>query len=184
MRTIIASAALAALLATAPALAAELEVPEGGYVVSDDLSLLPEPVRAKREALLAAARSGEMDELKTIMDAEPAPPNVSFGDPEDPIAYLEQQSADGEGRETLAILADLLEAPYAAMDSGDGEAIYVWPYLAGMDDLSKLTAADEVVAIQLVGVDGLKDVKALGSWYNWRAFIGADGQWQAFVAGD
>ena len=45
-------------------------------------------------------------------------------------------------------------------------------------------AADEVVAIQLLGVDGLKNEVELGNWLSWRTFIGEAGDWQAFVAGD
>lgn len=174
----------ALLLLAAPAMGAGLEIPQGGSVVSSDLGLLPEAVRAKHDMLLAAARTGDIAAIKAIMDKEPAPVTVSFGGPDDPIAYLKEVSADGEGRETLAILADLLETPFAAIDNGDGKAVYVWPYLAGMNDLSKMTPADEVVAIQLLGADKLTELRELGAWYNWRAYIGADGAWQAFVAGD
>jgi hypothetical protein len=179
------SAAIATLLLlTAPAFAAGLDIPKDGYVVSDDLSLLPDAVRAKHDALLAAARAGDMDVIKAIMDKEPMPPTVSFGGPDDPIAYLKETSADGEGRELLAILADLLETPYAAMDGGDGKASYVWPYLAASDDLTTMTPADQVVAMQLLGFEGMKNEQELGNWLSWRTFIGEDGDWQAFVAGD
>lgn len=100
----IAAFVAAALAATAYA-QEQMAIPDDGYAVSDNLALLPEPVRAKREALLAAAKSGDIAKLGAIFEAEPAPPTVSFGDPDDPIAYLEQQSGDDEGIETLAILA-------------------------------------------------------------------------------
>lgn len=179
------AAALATLiLLTSPTFAEGLAIPDGGYVVSDDLSQLPDPVRAKRDALLAAARAADMDAIKAIMDKEPMPVTVSFGGPDDPIAYLKEASADGQGREVLAILADLLEAPFAAMDGGDGKPVYVWPYLAASDDLGKMTPADEVVAMQLLGYEGMKNERELGAWYSWRTFIGPDGDWEAFVAGD
>lgn len=177
-------ALLASLLLAGPVVAAGLDVPEGGYVVSDDLSLLPEPVRAKYEALLAAAESGEMEQLAALMDAEGTPVTVSFGDPDDPIAYLKQQSADGEGRESLARLAELLEMPYAAFDSGDGDILYAWPYLARLESLAELTPAQQVDAIRLLGYDGFKQLGQMDAWYFWRAGIGAHGQWQYFVAGD
>ncbi len=179
------AAALATLiLLTSPTFAEGLAIPDGGYVVSDDLSQLPGPVRAKRDALIAAARAADMDAIKAIMDKEAMPVTVSFGGPDDPIAYLKETSADGQGREVLAILADLLEAPFAAMDGGDGKPVYVWPYLAASDDLGKMTPADEVVAMQLLGYEGMKNERELGAWYSWRTFIGPDGDWQAFVAGD
>lgn len=180
----IAFALASLLLLASPAFAEGLDIPRDGYVVSDDLGRLPEAVRAKHDALLAAARAGDMAAIKAIIDNEPMPVTVSFGGPDDPIAYLKETSADGEGRELLAILADLLESPFAAMDDGNGKASYVWPYLAASDDLSKMTPADQVVAMQLLGFDGMKNEQELGAWYSWRTFIGEDGDWQAFVAGD
>ena len=58
--------------------------------------------------------------------------------------HLKRESADGEGREILAVLADLLGAPFAAVDGGDGELVYVWPYLAVYEDLSALSPAEKV----------------------------------------
>jgi hypothetical protein len=177
--------ALAALLlAAAPTLAQELDVLEGGYVVSDDPAMLPEPVRATREALIAAARSGDIKELGKLFDAQPAPVRVSFGDPEDPIEYLKQQSGDGEGVEMLAILGNLMAAPYAAFDQGDGDLGYVWPYLAYDDDITTLSPAETVDAYRIMGHDRFEEMREIGAWYYWRVYVGNDGEIQAFVAGD
>ena len=51
MRIFIYAIVLAAL-AGGPSAADDLVIPEGGYVVSSDLSQLPEPVRAKRRNYL------------------------------------------------------------------------------------------------------------------------------------
>jgi hypothetical protein len=59
-------AALLALIAL-PTVAAELEIPEGGFVASDDLSLLPQAVQEKRAALLEAAESGNFEALAAIV---------------------------------------------------------------------------------------------------------------------
>jgi hypothetical protein len=178
--------ALLVTMAGSPAFAADtLDIPENGYVVSHDLSLLPEAVAAKREALIAVAEAGDMDALAKIFGAEPAPPTVSSGGPDDAIAYLKETSKDGGGLEMLAILADVLEAPYAAMDSGDGKVSYVWPYLAAMEGIGEVaTPADKVEGIRLAGYDGFKEIQALGLWYWYRVYIGQDGDLQAFVAGD
>jgi len=161
-----------------------LAIPEDGFAVSENPELLPAPVREKREKLLAAARSGDMGQLRAVFSTEPAPPTVSFGEPSDPIAYLEQQSGDGGGIETLAILAELLAAPYAAMDGGDGDPVYVWPYLAAFEDLSALKPGQLVDGYRIMGYSRFKDMQELGTWYYWRVYIGAGGQLQAFVAGD
>ncbi len=172
------------VLLAAPALAAdELVIPEEGFAVSEDIAQLPEPVRAKRDALLAAAKSGDIASLKLIFDAELAPPIVSFGDPPDAIAYLKEQSADGEGREILAILGELLDAPYAAMDGGDGGIIYIWPYFSAYEDMSQMTGSDEVEALRLVSYQEWQSLKEIG-WLWWRVSMNERGELQAFVAGD
>ncbi len=186
MRPAICAAALAVLAATAvPAFAQDLEIPEGGYVVSNDVSQLPEAVQKRRLELIAIARTGDISALKAILDNDQT--TVSFGEPEDRTAYLAEASADKEGVETLAILADILEAPFAAVDGGEGPeggSFYVWPSLAYYDSLQNLSAADRVVAYQIMGHAGFEDMKGLDAWYYWRVYIGPDGQLQAFVAGD
>lgn len=166
----------------APALAQELEIPENGFVVSDDLSRLPETVRNRLLEVHAIANSGDIAQLAPILEADGT--NVSFGGPADPLEFLKQESADKEGIEILAILADLLEAPYAAMDGGDGQPIYVWPYLAAYESLGGLTPGERVDAYQIMGYSAFEEMKGLDAWYFWRVYIGADGQLQAFVAGD
>ena len=179
----IAVAAMVAALLLTPAFAQDLEIPEGGFVVSDDLSQLPPAVAAKRAALIEAAGTGDIEALRPIFAAEPTPPTVSFGGPEDAIDYLKQQGK-GDGLEILAILLDLLDAPYAAQDGGDGKASYVWPYLAAMEGLPDIGPADRIEGIRIAGYDHFKEIQDLGLWYWWRVYIGEDGDLQAFVAGD
>jgi hypothetical protein len=175
---------LAAMLAVLASPVAALDAPANGYVVSSDVSELPEPVQRKREALLEAARSGDIDKLKAVFDEKKTRPNVSFGAPDDEIEYLKQNSGDGEGLEVLAILADTLEAPYAAQGSGDGKIYYVWPYFAVMEDMRALTPAQLVEGYRLLGWRGFEDMREYGGWLNWRAFIDESGELTAFVAGD
>lgn len=176
-------AALTIVFAPAlPASAQGLDIPEGGYVVSSDLGLLPDAVREKVLELRAIAQSGDISRLKPILEADRT--TVSFGGPEDPTAYLIEESADKQGIETLAILGDILEAPFAAGDGGDGSAYYVWPSLAAYEGFAGLTPADRVVAYQIMGYEGFEEMKGLDAWYYWRVYIGEDGQLQAFVAGD
>ena len=174
---------LTGMLVVAPASGAELKVPEGGFAVSDDPSFLPEPVRAKRDKLLAAAKSGDISKLKAILEAEPLSVTVSFGMPEDPISFLKETSADKQGVEILARLAEALEAPYAASDEGAGEVFYTWPYLA-LERMNELTPEQQVDAIRLVGYDALKEFQQYDAWYGWRVGIADQGEWLFFVAGD
>ncbi|MBE7733787.1 hypothetical protein [Devosia faecipullorum] len=175
--------ALAALFALcAPGFAEEewvWPVPE----ISRDISALPAPAQATRQALIEAARSGDIEALRPIIEAQDYPPNVSFGDPEDAVAYLRSESEDGEGRQILGLLLDLLDQPYAFHPDSSGETYYIWPYLAELDP-NALTPEQEVDAYRLLDRAGLEDVRQFGGWYYWRLFISETGEWSAFVAGD
>ena len=48
-------------------------------------------------ALIAATKTGDIEACAPSWTARARAPRVSFGDPEDPIAYLKTESADGEG---------------------------------------------------------------------------------------
>ena len=72
--TVVLIAAFAALaISMSPARAQGLEIPENGYVVSDDLSLLPADVRRMHDDLMAAAESGDIQRLAKIIAAQPSP---------------------------------------------------------------------------------------------------------------
>lgn len=179
------AAALVALLLIAPAAAQDAEeMTYPGYTVSNDLSLLPKPVQRKREQLIAAALSGDIEALRPIIEAQANPPTVSYGGPDDAVDYLKTYSADGQGIENLAILLDLLNAPYAVFDTDSGDPSYVWPYLAVVPDLAALTAVEKVDAYRILTHEQFTELVELQAWYYWRVFIGKDGEWQAFVAGD
>lgn len=138
--------ALLALSLTLPATAQdEPAYPE--YTVSSDLSALPEAVRKTRDALIAAALTGDIEALRPIVEAQAYPPTVSYGGPDDAVDYLKTYSADGQGIENLAIMLELLNAPYAVFDSASDNPSYVWPYLAVVEDLSALTPKESSMPI-------------------------------------
>ncbi len=175
---------VAGLALAAPALAEDLLPPAGGYALGSDLSQLPEAVREKRDALLAAAAAGDFDAVAAILNDQPGgPPNTSFGAPDDPVEYLRTAGEGGEP-EILAILANVLSANFAALDGGDGSVLYVWPSLAVMDDITEVPPAQEVEGIRLIGTERFRDMQSLGYWLDWRLFMSSTGDVQAFVAGD
>ena len=154
------------------------------YTVSNDLSALPEAVRKTRDALIAAALSGDIEALRPIVKAQQHPPTVSYGGPDDAVDYLKTYSADGQGIENLAIMLELLNAPYAVFDSASDDPSYVWPYLAVVEDLSALTPKQKLDAYRILTAEQFHELVDLEAWYYWRLYIGKDGEWQAFVAGD
>lgn len=175
--------ALLALLNIVP-VAAQDDVAAPKVTVSSDLSQLPEAVQQKRQDLIEAALSGDIEALRPIIDAQTAPPTVSYGGPDDAVDYLKTASADGAGIESLAILLNLLNAPYAVLDTGGDSPSYVWPYLAVLPDLTTLTDAQKVDAYRIMDHQQFTGLAEMGGWYYWRVYIAENGEWQAFVAGD
>ena len=140
---------------------------------------LPVPVLEMREAILAAARSGRIEELKSAIELNEMKPTFGDGPVADPIGFLKQASADGEGREVLAALANLLDAGYVAVPLGrdlENNRIYVWPYFAETG-LANLTPAQEVELYRLVPPAAVKEMREKGRYGYWRVGIAADGTW-------
>lgn len=143
---------------------------------------LPAPVLEMREAILSAVRSGLIEDLRVAFELNELKPDLGAEPGPDPVAYWKKISGDGEGRELLAILAELLEAGYVAVPLGrdlENNRIYVWPYFAEIP-LSKLTPAQQVELLRLVPPSAAKEMMANGKYTYWRIAIGADGTWHSF----
>lgn len=171
---------IAGTLFVSPAVfAAEKRAP-GIHAATEEL---PEPVREMRAAILDAARTGEVEMLRPVLESNELMPTVSFGGDEDPIAYWKQISGDGRGREIMAAMAEILEMPFARINVGAADEMYVWPYLAEMP-LERLTPAQQVDLYRLVSPDEAKTMAEFGGYIHYRLGIGPDGTWHYFVAGD
>ncbi len=146
-------------------------------------STLPEAVAAMRRAILTAARSGDLERMRPVLETNELMPVFSFGGGTDPIAFWKQSSEDGKGRTMLARMVEILNMPYVVEGKGTRDAIYIWPYLYSLDP-DRLTPAQEVDAYRLMSVKELKSMRAFGSYVGYRLGISPDGTWQFFVAGD
>ncbi len=151
--------------------------------ISDDISALPVNVQATRAALINAARTGDIEKLRPIIEEQEFPPNVSFGEFDDPLDYLKFASEDDDGRQILGLLVDLLDQPYAFYPDSGGEITYIWPYLSEIDP-NALTPDQQVDAYRLLNTAQLEEMKEFGAWYYWRLYIKETGEWTVFVAGD
>jgi hypothetical protein len=145
-----------------------------------DPARLPEKVREMRDAILAAARSGDIEALRTPLEWNELKPEIGGSQGADPVAVWRKASGDGEGREILAVLIDVLEAPYAVVDAGGKDARFVWPGYAEVA-LSSLSPADEVGLYRLLRPAEANAMRDAGRWTWWRLVIGADGTWHSFV---
>jgi hypothetical protein len=155
--------------------AADLEVTYG-------VAKLPAPVAEMREAILAAVRSGNIEELRHAFELNELKPELGPEPVSDPVAYWKKISGDGEGREILAALAELLDAGYVTLPLGrdlENNRIYVWPYFAEVP-LAKLTPAQQVELLRLVPAAAAKEMMGSGKYTHWRLAIGADGTWHSF----
>jgi hypothetical protein len=147
---------------------------------------LPSQVEEMRQAILAAALSGRVEELRVPLDWNEMKPDVTPDVKDDPIAYWKKVSGDGEGREVLAALANMLQMRPAAVPLGkdpENNLIYVWPYLAEAK-LDALSPAEQVDLLRLVNPEAAKTMRETKKWTWWRLVIGADGTWHSFKKGE
>jgi hypothetical protein len=146
-----------------------------------DPAHLPAPVARTRERILAAARSGELQQLAALM-SETAP-TFSFSDHKDPIALWKATYPDSDGTEALSILITILETGFVRLDAGTEREIFVWPYFVRMP-LDALSPPQKVELFRIMTGADYKDMLAFGAYAFYRLGITADGTWQFFVTGD
>ncbi len=145
-----------------------------------DVRILPAEVNRTRQAILAAAMSGDIDSMRVPIEMNEIPPIVAREKVADPIAYWKTLSGDGEGREILAILVKLLRTGFVEKHAGTGDALYVWPYFAEIPT-DALTPAQEVELLTLVSPSQFKAMKASGRYDHYRIGIAHDGTWHYFI---
>lgn len=155
-------------------------VPEIVY----DVAKLPEPVRRMRDLIVEAAKSGELEKLRPLIGTGDSATQLTFGDYEgDPLEFLKQTSADGEGQEILAILEEVLSAGFVHVEAGKAEELYIWPYFAAVP-LDKLTPPQKVELFKIVTSGEYEEMLAYGAYNFYRAGLTPQGEWVFFIAGD
>ena len=149
-------------------------------VSNDDL---PAPVARMRRILMDIARAGDIEGLDAVIEENGHTPQFSFGADDDPIAFWREVSGDGEGREILAILLELLETDPVLMRPDTADAFYAWPYFEALP-LDALTPEQQVELFTLVTAGDYQDMLEFGGYIFYRVHVSPDGTWEAFVAGD
>ncbi|MGU9982074.1 hypothetical protein ACJ4V0_18740 [Phreatobacter sp. HK31-P] len=173
----------------APPPATERPVPARRATPPVSVELLPdneelrERVGSMRERLILAARSGDIARLGIAFQVNETMPVFTRGGERDPVAFWKKASGDGEGREILAILLNILELPAALINKGTPQEMYVWPYLAHVP-LNDLSPRQSVDLYRLMTAQDVRDMRTLGSWVFWRLGIGPDGTVHFFLAGE
>jgi hypothetical protein len=145
-----------------------------------DLSLLPPAVARSRDRILAAARSGNLQGLAAIVQADET--TFSWSDERDAAGFWRASYPDSEGLEALSILTTILEAPFVRVDRGTQQEVYLWPYFARVP-LKTLSREQKVALFKIVTGSDYRDMLAFGTYSFFRVGISPDGTWQFFVTG-
>lgn len=161
---------------------APAEVPDiiPDYEIVDNAAL-PLAVSAMRDRLIAAAKTGDIDALRAVIEENGVTPAFSFEGGDDPIEHWRRASGDEAGREILAILQETLETAPVLHDAGSPDAYYGWPYFEALD-LTTLTPEQEVELYTLVTSGDVEVMIERGGWSFFRVHITPDGVWRAFIA--
>lgn len=151
--------------------------------VSQGRAELPPAVSEMRDAIITAARTGNVDELLIPIQWNELPPNFGAASVRDTLAEWKKKSPDGTGRAWLALLINLLEAPYAVIPQGpdvENARIFIWPAFAELP-LDKLSPALDVEFHRLFAPDEITRMRKAGGYDGYGLAIGADGTWHAFT---
>lgn len=144
---------------------------------------LPERVLNTRNALLHAASTGDIENLRAVLEQNEMMPMVSFGGASDPIAYWKEISADGTGRDILAEIIKVLTSGYVRVEPGTEREMFIWPYHY-LYPIDRLTPSQEVELYLLISPQERKNMNRAGAYLGYRAAIGPDGTLHFFIAGD
>jgi hypothetical protein len=169
-----------------PATAGETPASAPGAAAAEiaaDLSHLPLAVARMRDRILAAAHSGELQALMTLMRANGGMPVFSHTQKQDPAAYWKEAYPDSDGVEILSILISILETQPARIDAGTPQETYVWPYFARLP-VKSLTPVQKVELFRVVTGSDYKQMLERGRYVFYQVGIGPDGTWRYFLASE
>src|SRR5436190_4560295 len=155
--------------------------PSGAPEVIADSARLPSAVAQTRDRILAAARTGNIQNLAAVVRLNETV--ISLSGDRSPVAYWKANYPDSEGVEVLAILITILKTPFVHVDQGTPQEVYVWPYFARMP-LQSLSPEQRVELFRIVTSGDYKQMLGGDAYMFFRLGIAPDGSWQFFVTGN
>lgn len=144
-----------------------------------DFHALPDPVKATIERIATAAETGEIENMRPVLESNELKPIVADAYVADPIGFWKKQSVDGSGRDVLAAMLDVMSSGFVRVGEGKDE-IYIWPYFAAAD-ISKLTPPQEVELYRVVPPSLAAPMKQDGKYSYYRLGISPSGVWHYFL---
>jgi len=144
-----------------------------------DAAATPKLVQRILGMIVLAAQSGEIEEMRAVLETNELKPMVAAKHIDDPIAYWKSQSVDGTGRDILANMLDMLSTGFVLTGKGD-TGMYVWPYFAEID-LTTLSPKEQVELYRLVPPEQAKAMMASGKYTGYRLGVAPNGIWHYFL---
>jgi len=179
-------------LAAPPALAQRPPALPKPPEISRDVESLPPNVRRMRGLILEAMRSGDSAQLRKPLEWNEVPPSFGrsaprgLGGPAMADALIDvfrRRSGDGQGRETMGQIVNMLAVGHARVQVGAPQEMFVWPYFAVLDP-RLLTPEQEVDVHRVMGAAQLAEWREKGRYPFWRLGIGPDGTWHYFLSAE
>lgn len=155
------------------------QTPGAAPQVLYDLNSLPAPMQRMLESIIVAAQSGDVENMRPVLESNELKPLVGSNAADDPIELWKKTSSDGQGREVLAAMLNVLSSGFVRTGEGH-DAMYVWPYFAVLD-LSKLTPSQEVEFYRLVPATEALAMEKAGKYSYYRLAISPEGVWHYFL---
>ncbi len=144
------------------------------------LQQLPPPVRKTALQIYQAARLGDLQAMREILEMNELKPMVADRYVSDIIAHWKVRSVDGSGLDILAKLVAILRAGYIKVKNDRYDTLYLWPYFAGIP-LNSLTGRQRVELYQLEPAAKAAAMLKTGRYTGARLGIGGDGTWHFFL---
>jgi hypothetical protein len=160
--------------------------------VSRDLDALPPQVRHMRGLILEAVRSGDSEALRKPIEWNEVPPSFGKGIQArgrgpamatELIRVFRERSGDGEGKETMGQITNLLAVGYARVHAGARQEMFLWPYFAALDP-RLLTREQEIDVYRVLHAAAMREWREKGRYPGWRLGIGPDGTWHFFTGAE
>lgn len=158
---------------------AEAALARTGPTVLYDVTATPKLVQRILRMIVLAAETGDIEEMRAVLESNELKPMVAAKHIDDPIAYWKAQSVDGTGRDILATMLDMLSTGFVLKGKGD-TGMYVWPYFAEID-LTTLTPKEQVELYRLVPPEQAKAMMASGEYTGYRLGVAPNGIWHYFL---
>ncbi len=148
-------------------------------VIGYGMKKLPPLVRKMYQAIYRAARSGDLEMMRTVLETNELLPLIDDKLVENPVDYWMKISVAGDGLSIFAQMTRILEAGYVKRKGKNGAALYIWPFFAELDNHG-LEDYQKVQLYRTVPQSEALTILKAGKYTSYSLGIGEDGTWHFF----